>query len=42
MVTTWSFSLSPPAGVNYGYQVRARDAAGNVSPPTAWRTFRTA
>ncbi|HEY6565953.1 MAG TPA: Ig-like domain-containing protein [Actinomycetota bacterium] len=39
--TAWSYALSPPAGGNYGYQVRARDAAGNISPPTAWRTFRT-
>ena len=37
--TTWSYQFAPPAGGFYGYQVRARDAAGNTSPPTAWRTF---
>jgi hypothetical protein len=40
--TTWSYLFGPPAGGFYGYQIRARDAAGNISPPTAWRTFTAA
>ena len=37
--TSWSYTFAPPAGGFYGYQVRARDAAGNVSSPTPWRRF---
>ena len=36
--TTWSYLFSPPAAGNYGYQVTAVDAAGNVSAKTGWRT----
>ena len=37
--TTFSYLFGPPAGGTFGYQVRASDAGGNVSAPTAWRTF---
>ena len=40
--TTWSYTFAPPTGGSYGYQVRARDAAGNISPPTPWRRFTAA
>jgi hypothetical protein len=37
--STFSYAFTPPAPGNFGYQVRAVDAAGNQSALTTWRNF---
>ena len=37
--TGWSYTFTPPSTGNYGLQVRAVDAAGNLGANSIWRSF---